>query len=159
MRTLTEVGEGTLGIGCDRAVLEVLLDMLYLISLSLSAELLHCISLGNLTAYHSLVLTGKFEHLVFYLLEVALLNHLSIREEYIIEEAILDSRTETELYAGEQLLQSFCKEVGRGMPEGMLSLFILEAIEVYLCILIDGTIQFCCLTINTTCYAVAGKSR
>ena len=112
MRTTAEVGEVALGVGGDGTILEVLVDMLHLIFLTLSLELCYSIGLGNLLANHSLVLTSQFEHLILYLLEVALLNHLTVRQLNVIEETILGSWSETELYARIEFLQSLSKEVG-----------------------------------------------
>ena len=140
MRTFTEVGEGTLCVGRNATILKVLLDVLNLIGLSLCRELLYGVSLRYFAAYYSLIITCQFKHLVFYLLEVALLNHLPIWKKNIVEETILYGRTETELYAGKQLLQGFGKKVSRSVPEGMLTLFVFKAIEVYLCVLIDRTV-------------------
>ena len=150
MGTFTEVSEVALSIGCDAAILEVLVDVLALVGLACCTEQSEAISLANLLSYNRLVLTSELEHLVFNLLEVALADLLSIRKQHVVEEAVLDSRTEAELNAGIEFLQSLSKEVSTCVPEGMLALFVLELIELDARISINGTIQFCRLTVHAT---------
>ena len=169
VRTTTEVGEVALGVGGDGTILEVLVDVLHLILLTLSLELCDGVSLSNLLTHYGFVLTSQFEHLILNLLEVALLNHLAVRELNIIEETILGSRTEAELYARIEFLECLSEEVGRGVPEGMLAFLVLKTIEGDGGILSDRTIEFGCLTVyaaryntacqcwrNTLCYLESG---
>ena len=99
MRSLTEVCEATLCICGDRTILKILLDVFYLVCLSSGSKLFYSVGLADLLAYHSLVLTSEFKHFILYLLEVALLDHLTVRQQYIIEETSFNGRTESELYS------------------------------------------------------------
>ena len=112
MRATTEIGEVTLGIGGDGTVFKILLDVLALVSLTVSSKLLQSLCLRHLTTNHRLFLASQFLHLCFNLWEIALLDALAVLQQHIIEETILDSRSETELNARIQLLQSLCQQVG-----------------------------------------------
>ena len=149
MRTTTEVCEVTLGIGSDRAILQVLIDMFTLIGLTIGGEFLQGIGFCHLAAHHRFLFTGQFLHFVLNLRKVTFLDLLTIGQQHIIEEAILDSWSETELDARIQLLQSLCQQVRTGMPEGMLSFLIIPFIESNRCILVDGSVQLHGLTIHT----------
>jgi hypothetical protein len=97
--TTAEVGECALRIGCDRTVFKILLDVLALVGLSVGSKLLQGVGLGHLLANHGLLLASQFLHLCFNCWEVALLDHLAVRQQDIIEESVFDSRSETELDA------------------------------------------------------------
>ena len=155
MRSFTKVGEVALGVGGDRTILEVLVDVLHLILLSLCLELCYGISLSHFLTHYGFVLASQFKHLILYLLEVALLDHLAVRQLNIIEETVLCGRTETKLYAWVELLQCLGEEVGRGVPEGVLAFFVLKAVEGDGSILSDRTVEFGGLTVYATCHAVA----
>ena len=158
VRTFTEVGEVALGIGRDAAVLEVLLDVLALVGLACSLKLSQAVGLAYFLAYNGLVLVGQLEHLVLNLLEVAFAYLLSVGKQHVVEEAVLDGGTEAELDAGIKLLQRLGEEVGAGVPEGVLALFVLELIELDACIGVDGTVEFRCLTIDTAGHNVLCQS-
>ena len=159
VRTTAKVGEVALGICGDRAILQVLFDVLALVFLTVSLELSECISLRNLLANYRLVLLGKFQHLSLDLGEVILRNHLTLSWHHIVEETALYGWTETKLNTRIKLLKSFSEQVCRSMPECVLTLLILKLIEFYIRILIDRTVQLYCLTIYTARYNVASESR
>ena len=154
VRTLTEVSETALRIGGDGTILEILLDVFHLVSLAGSLELCDAVGLAHLLAHHSLVPAGQLDHLVLNGLEVALTYLLAIRKQHVIEEAILHGRSETELNAGIELLQSFSEQVGTGMPKGMLALFILKLVEMDGGILMDRTVELRSLTVHATCHYI-----
>ena len=135
-----------------------LVDVLALVGLTCCTEQGEAVGLAYLLAYNRFVLTGKLEHLVLNLLEVAFADLLSIGKQHIIEEAVLDGGTEAELDAGIKFLQSLSKQVGACVPEGMLTLFVLELIELDACISINGAIQFCRLTVHATGNNVLGQT-
>ena len=72
VRTTAKVGEIALGICGDGAILQVLLNMLALVLLSIGLELSERISLSNLLANHRLVLLGELHHLSLDLSEIIL---------------------------------------------------------------------------------------
>ena len=72
MRTTAKIGEIALGICGDGTILQVLLNMLALVSLTISLELSESISLSHLLANHRFVLFGKFHHLSLNLGEIIL---------------------------------------------------------------------------------------
>ena len=72
VRTTAKVGEIALGICGDGTILQVLLNMLALVSLTVSLELSESISLRHLLANHRFVLFGKFHHLSLDLGEIIL---------------------------------------------------------------------------------------
>ena len=112
VRTTTQIGEITLCISGDRTVFKILLDVLALVGLTIGTKLLKSVCLGNLTTNNGFFLRSQLLHLCFNLGEVALLDALAILQQHIIEETILDSRSETELYARIQLLQCLCQQMG-----------------------------------------------
>ena len=139
-----------MSIGRNAAVLEVLVDVLALVGLTCSTEQGEAVCLAYLLAHNGFVLAGKLQHLVLNLLEVAFADLLAFGKQNIIEEAVLDGRAEAELDAGIEFLQSLGKQVGAGVPEGVLALFVLELVELDACIGGDGAVQFCCLAIHAT---------
>ena len=159
VRTTAEVGKVTLCIGGDGAIFQVLIDVLTLVGLPPLCELFQGISLSHLFANHRLLLACQFLHLCLNLGEVALLDALAVLQQHIIEETILDSRTETKLDARIQLQQCLSQQVGRCVPEGMLTLLVVELVERYGCILIDRTVQLYCLTVYSTADNAACESR
>ena len=72
VRTTAKVGEIALGICGDGAILQVLLNVLALVLLTIGLELSECISLSNLLANHRLVLLGELHHLSLDLSEIIL---------------------------------------------------------------------------------------
>ena len=81
--------------------------MLALVCLTVSLEFLQGISLGNLLADDGLLLARQLTHFVLNCGEVALLDHLSVGQQHVIEETVLYGRTKAELNARIQLLQCF----------------------------------------------------
>ena len=112
VRTTAEVGERTLCIGGDTAVLQVLLDVLALIGLTVSGKLFQSVCLCHLLANDGLFLGSQFTHFLLNLREVTLLDALTVFQQHIIEETILDGRTESELDTGIKLLQCLSKQMG-----------------------------------------------
>ena len=159
MRTTAQIGEVTLRVCCDTAVLEILLDVLTLVGLTVGSKLLQSVGLSHLLANHGLFLRSQFLNLSLNLGEVALLDALAVLQQHIIEETILDSGAETELNARIQFLQRLSQQVGRCVPEGVLTLFIVKLVERNRCILVDRTVQLYCLTVYTTAYHAACESR
>ena len=72
VRTTAKIGEIALGICGDGTILQVLLNMLALVSLTVSLELSESFSLSHLLANHRFVLLGKFHHLSLNLGEIIL---------------------------------------------------------------------------------------
>ena len=72
VRTTAKIGEIALGICGDGTILQVLFNMLALVSLTISLELSESISLSHLLANHRFVLLGKFHHLSLNLGEIIL---------------------------------------------------------------------------------------
>ena len=133
--------------------------MLALVSLTSSCKLLECIGLGHFLANNRLLLASQFFHFCFDGGEVALLYHLSVGQQHVVEESILDCRAETELHARIQLLKCLGQQVGGGVPEGVLSFLVFELVECNGSILGDGTVQLYSLTVYTTAYNAARQSR
>ena len=133
--------------------------MLHLIFLSIGSEFLYSIRLRDVMTNDLLVLLSKFAHLLFNLWEVILRDCLTLCRHHVIEETILNSWSESELNAWVKLLQSLCKEVGRSVPEGVLTFFVIELVQCDGSVLIDRTIEFCCFAIYTARYNVTGESR
>ena len=159
MRTAAEVGEPSLRVCRNRAILEVLVDVLALVGLAIGGKLLQRIGLGNLATHHGFVLAGQLQHLCFNLGEVALLDHLTVLQQHIIEESIVYGRSESELNAGIEFLQSLGQQVSGGVPECVLTLIVIELVESDGGIGLDGAVEFYCLTIDGARYNVACESR
>ena len=86
--------------------------MLAFVLLSVGPELLDGVGLGDFLAHKGLVLRREFLHLLLNLLEIALLDDFAVFRHHVIEEAVFYSRTESELDARVQLLESFCQQMG-----------------------------------------------
>ena len=114
--------------------------MLALVVLTIGLELLERFGLRHFTAHNGLVLLGQLAHLFLNLGEVVLRNHLTLGGHNVIEEAILYGRTEAELDAGIELLERLGEQVGRGVPEGVLTLFVLKLVKRDGRIGSDGTV-------------------
>ncbi len=137
VRTTAQVGECTLRIGGDMSVFQFG-NQFALIGFSTVAELLQRIRFRNVFSYYGLFLGCQFRHFRFDSRQVRLFDCCFARI-YIIVESVFDGRTDTELDARIELLQSFGQQVGAGVPEGMLSLFVFPLVEHKLCILFDRT--------------------
>ena len=72
VRTTAEIGESTLCVSGDRTILQILIDMLTLILLTIGLELFQSIGLGDILANHRLVLFCQLLHLRLNLREVIL---------------------------------------------------------------------------------------
>ena len=159
MRTAAEVGEIALGVGGDGAVLKVEVDVLALVLLAVGLELGQCLGLGHLAAHHRLVFLGQLAHLgldggeVFLRDDVALLGH------HVVEETVLHSGSEAELYAGIKFFERLGQQVGGGMPEGMLTLLVVELVKCDGSIAVDWAVELHRLAIHSTRHDVACESR
>ena len=140
MRTTAKVGKVALGISGDGTILEVLLNVLALVVLTIGLKLLERFGLRHFTAHNCLVLLGQLAHLFLNLGEVVLRNHLTLGGHNVIEESILYGRTEAELDARIELLERLGEQVGRGVPEGVLTLFVLKLVKRDGRIGSDGTV-------------------
>ena len=109
--------------------------------LTFGGKLLEHLVLRHVTAHDGLLLAGQFEHLLLDLREVGLLDVLTIGRHYVIVEAILDGRTDTELDAGIEFLQSLGEQVGRRVPERMLALLGIPFVEIDVRIASNGACQ------------------
>ena len=159
VRAAAEVSEAALRISSDRSVLQVLVDVLHLVVLAHGLELLDGVGLRHLAAHHGLVFLGQLAHLGLDLREVVLRDHLAVCRHHVVEEAVLHSRTKSELYAGVQLLERLGQQVGRRVPERVLALVVRKLVEVDACILVDGAVELRRLAIDPARYNVAGESR
>ena len=126
MWTTAEVGERSLGVGADGAILQVLVDMLALIFLSVGTESGKGIGFGYLLAHHRLVFLGQFFHLCLDFREVILRDGHAFRRHHVVEESVFHGRSETELYARIEFLECLGQQVSRRMPEGMLAFLVLK---------------------------------
>ena len=133
--------------------------MLHLVLLTGGLKLLDGIGLRHFAANDGLVLLGQLFHLGLNLREVVLGDNLSLGGHHIVEETILHGRSESELYAWIKFLQSLGQQVGGGVPECVLALFVIKLKQLDGAVLIDGTVQLGCLTIDPTTYNVTGESR
>ena len=105
MRTAAKVGERAIGVERNRAVLQCL-DQLNFVLVALLGECTQRLSLSYLGAYDSLLRASQLQHLLLDTRQVALGDgHGAID---IVVETALDSGTDTELNTGVQCLQSLC---------------------------------------------------
>ena len=133
--------------------------MFALVGLSISTKLLQSLGLGDFTTYDRLVFASQLQHLCLNLGEVALLDHLAVFQQHIVEESVVNGRSESELNARIKSLQSLCQQVGGSVPERVFALIVIKLVERDGSIGIDGAVQLDCLTIYTARYNVAGESR
>ncbi len=109
VRSAAEVGEVAVLVEGDGAVLEVA-DEFALVLVALLGEVLESLGLADLGAYELLLLAGELDHLVLDGLEFGL-NELMAAEIDVIVESVLDCRSDTELDARIESLESFCHKM------------------------------------------------
>ena len=148
--TTTEVCEGALRVSGDVTVLEVS-NELVLVCLSLVAEELQRIGLGYILTHQRFLALHEFHHLLLDSLEVSFADDSTLGRHHIVVEASLNGRTYTELRARVQLLQRFGHQVSTGMPEGVLTLFVIPFIQNQISVRGDRAVQFHRLTIDAAC--------
>ena len=137
MRTAAKVGEIALCIGCNVTVLEFG-DQLTFICFATVPEHFECIGLGDIGTHNLLVLLGKFKHFCFDSREIGCCDGMAVGVDVVIK-AVLNSRTDTELNAGEKFLQRLCKEVCRTVPESMFAFIVIPLEQFYGRVGSDGT--------------------
>ncbi len=130
VRTTTQVGERALCICGDVAVLK-LGYKLALIFLATVTEHLQGIVLRDVCTHDRLFFLGQLNHLGFDSGEVGRCDGVAIGIDVVVE-AILNGRTDTELYARIQFLKSFGEQVGRRVPESVLAFGIVPLEQLYL---------------------------
>ena len=124
VRALTEIGEVTLGIGGNSAVLQ-LGDEFAFITLPLISKCFHSIRLRYLRTNDGLFLRAELHHLRLDSGEIGIFDDYSLGGHDVVIETALDSGSDTELDTRIEFLQRLRHEVGRGMPEGMFRLRVL----------------------------------
>ena len=138
VRAAAEVGEIAVGIERNGAVFEGL-DQFDLVGVALLGELFERFGLGNLAADERLFLTGQLHHLGFDSRKVGFGDRHG-RVDVVVE-AVLDGRADAELDAGVERFERFGQQVRRGVPEGVLALFVLPLVELDGGIFVDGARQ------------------
>ena len=127
VRAAAQVGEGTVRVERDLAVLQVL-DELALVLVALLLEIVHRIRLGHLLALERLLSSRQLDHLVLNRLEVGLGN-LPVAQVHVVVETDLDSRSHTELDARVERFKRFRHQVGGRMPEDVFCLLVLPGTD------------------------------
>ncbi len=155
VRAAAEVGKRALRIGGDVAVLQ-LGDELALVFLATVAEELEGVGLRDVSAHDGLLLLGQLEHLLLDFGEVGRGELVVTRVDVVIE-TVFDSGTDAELHAGIQLLESFGKQVGRRVPEGVLAFGVLPLVQTQCRVLGDGTAEVPFFVIDCGGEHVAGQ--
>ena len=138
VRAAAEVGEIAVGIERNGAVFEGL-DQFDLVGVALLGELFERFGLGNLAADERLFLTGQLHHLGFDSRKVGFGDRHG-RVDVVVE-TVLDGRADAELDAGVERFERFGQQVRRGVPEGVLALFVLPLVELDGGIFVDGARQ------------------
>ena len=141
VRTFAQVGKVALRIGGYMSVFQ-LADQFALVTLTFVAKRLECVCLADLFLYELLFLGTQLHHFCFDSRKVAILDYLTFRRQHVIVEAVLNSRSYTELYARIKLLQSLSHQVAGGVPEGVFGLGIFPLMQPNLCISQDWLIKF-----------------
>ena len=120
VRTTAQICKVTLSIGRNMSVFQFF-NQLILICLSFLGKESQSIGLGDFLAHNSFLTLGHFDHFLFDLGKVCLTDDNTLRRHHVVIETVLNSRTDTELHARIEFLQSLCQQVGRSMPESMLA--------------------------------------
>ena len=126
MRTAAQVGECAVGVERNRAVLEVG-DELDLVLVALLGEGLEGLGFRDLAPYERLLVAGELLHLLLDARQVGLGD--GGRRVYVVVEAVFDGGADTELDARIERLERFGQQVRRGVPEGVLALFVVPFVE------------------------------
>ena len=134
MRAAAEVRERTVGIEGDGAVFEVR-DQFDLVLVALLGEGLQRFGLGDFAAEERFLVAGQLHHLVFDRRQVGLGD--GRRGIDVVVEAVFDGRADAELDARVERFESLGQQVRRGVPEGVLALFVVPFVEFDRSVLFD----------------------
>ena len=149
VRTAAEVCKRTLRIGRNLTVFQ-LTDKLGFIFFTSVTKHFQRVSFRYILTFDLLFLSHQFQHFSFDSRKIAFFDN-SVTRIHVIVESILDSRSDTELDAGIQFLQSFSHQVGTRVPECMLTFFVFPLEKLDSRILVDRTAQVPNLTIHACC--------
>ena len=155
MRAAAEVGEITLRVRCDMAVLKFG-DKFTLIYFAAIAEQFQGVGFGYIGAYNVFFLLGKLEHFFSIFPKSAEVNWFSRID--VVVESVLDSRTDTEFHSGIKFLQSFGKEVSRTVPESVFAFGIVPFEQFEFGVVTDGARQIPFVAVDRRRKDFAGKT-
>ena len=139
MRAAAQVGEGTVLVKGDGAVLQVA-DQFALVLVALLGIFLERVRLGDVHPDEAFSAAGQLDHLVFNFLEVGL-HELPVAQVHVVVEAVFDGRADAELDAGIQRFERFGHQVARGVPESGLCLAVFPFVKFQGCVLKDGAVE------------------
>ena len=158
VRTTAKVGVVALGVCRDMSIFEFFNEFI-LVALTSVAKELQSICLGNVLTHQCFLALHEFLHFLLNLWEIRIRKLHSLRWHHVVVESVFNSRTNTELSAWIEFLKSFCHEVGRSVPESMLSFFIVPLVKHEVCIFVDWTIEFSCFAVHATSNDILCKAR
>ena len=133
-----QVGELSVGIETDRAVLEPL-DQFYLILVAFLGVGLHRVGLAYFASRDGLLGPGQLLHFLFDFRQVALGDRG--RGVHVVVESVLDARADAELDARVERFERFGHQVGRRVPECLLAFGVFPFVQLDLRVGDDGTVQ------------------
>ncbi len=122
VRATAQVGETSVGIECNGAVLQVP-DKLDLVRVAFLGEVLEGLGLGDLFAFEGLFGAGEFYHLVFDGLEVGLADGAVAKVNVVIKSGF-HGRAHAEADAGIKGLEGLGHKVCGRVPEYVFGLFV-----------------------------------
>ena len=136
MGTAAKVGEVTTFIIGDGTVFQ-LADEFLLVFVAFLGEILQCFGLAHVNALESLLLASQFKHLLLDGYKVGFGQGDVACVDVVVETGI-HCRTNAELHTFVQSLDGLSHEVGRRVPEGSLTFWIVPCEELDGGILVDG---------------------
>ena len=155
VRTATQVGEGTVLVERDGAVLKVA-DQFALVLVAFFRIFLERVRFRDVRADEVLAAAGQLKHLVFDFLQVGF-HELPVAQIHIVIETVLDRRADTELDAGIQRFERFGHQVARGVPESGFRLAVFPFVEFQCRIFEDGAFEIVNLVADRCTQHIVGE--
>ena len=157
VRAAAEVDEVALLVERDGAVFEAL-QQVQLVGVGLFGEVSHGFGFGHGAPLELAFLAGQLQHLLLDFREVFARNRAAFAQVDVVVKAVFDGRADAQLHAGVQRFEGFGQHVGRGVPEGHLTVVVVPGQDGYVGILFNGAVQVAHFAVYAHAYGVAGQA-
>ena len=148
VRTGTEVGEITLGIGADDCILRQVINQLNLIFFIFRSKHCQSFTARQFCTLQRNILFNNFCHFLFDSLQI--LRSKGMLAVQIIVEAVGNSRTDSKFNIREQMLNSLSHNVCSSMTDCMQPLRSIRCNKFYCCIMLQLIAQILVDTVNNS---------
>ena len=123
----TQIGKVALRVESDGSVGQIAYQFSF-VFVAFFTEKFQCIGLADICTYDGCFAGCQFGHFVFDDRQVGFLDDCFARIHVVVE-TVFDSRADTEFYTRIEFLECFGHEVGRTVPVGMFTFFVVPFIE------------------------------